>query len=100
MANSLPPPAFDDEAGCAGWLSSLPLTNLGFAQESLGDQLQRLAAADVDPLQRVKIVERLRETVVYLHGELAKRFADRPLPLNAAESQAWQQALRTVALPF
>ena len=94
MANSLPPPAFDDEAGCDGWLSSLPLTNIGFAQESLGDQLQRLAAADIDPLQRVKIAERLRETVLYLHGELAKRFVDRPLPLNEAESQAWQQALR------
>jgi cyclic-di-GMP-binding protein len=94
MTNSLPPPAFADEAGCAGWLTSLPLTNIGFAQESLGDQLQRLAAADIDPLQRVKIAERLRETVLYLHGELAKRFVDRPLPLSDAESQAWQQALR------
>ena len=54
----------------------------------------RLAAAEIDPLQRIKIAERLRETVLYLHGELAKRFADRPLPLNEQESQSWQQALR------
>lgn len=95
MADALPlPPAFDDETGCVSWLSSLPLTNSGFAQELLGDQLQRLAAADIDPLQRVKIAELLREPVLHLHVKLAKRFADRPLPLTAAESQAWQQVLR------
>ncbi|MBK7473761.1 MAG: hypothetical protein IPI73_27080 [Betaproteobacteria bacterium] len=92
--NPLPPPAFDDETGCAAWLSSLPLTSVGFAQESLGDQLRRLAAADIDPLHRLKIAERLRETVLFLHGELAKRFLDKPLPLYATEAQAWEQALK------
>ncbi|MEO7760827.1 MAG: hypothetical protein ABIS68_02820 [Casimicrobiaceae bacterium] len=94
MAYSLPPPAFVDESGCAEWLAMLPLTNIGFAQEALEDQLRRLAGAELDPLQRVKIAERLRDSVMFLHGELSKRFADRPLPLNEAESNAWDQALR------
>ena len=94
MAKPLPPPAFEDEAACASWLSSLPLTNVAFAQETVADQLERLAAAEIDPLQRVKIAELLRETVQFLHGELAKRFVDRPLPLGSAESHAWEQALR------
>jgi hypothetical protein len=94
MAYSLPPPAFVDEAGCVGWLSTLPLTNIGYAQETLQDQLRRLAGAELDPLQRVKIAERLRDTVMFLHGELAKRFADRPLPLNESEFLTWSQALR------
>lgn len=94
MVNSLSPPEFADEPGCVDWLSSLPLTNVGLAQELLWDQLQRLAAATIDPLERVKIAERLRETVLFVHAELAKRFANRPLPLAEAESQAWQQVLR------
>ena len=94
MVNSTSLPAFDNDVGCAGWLFSLPLTNIVLAQESLSDQLDRLAGAQIDPLQRVKIVERLRETVVYLHGKLARRFVDRPLPLNEAELLAWHQALR------
>ncbi len=94
MAYSLPPPAFIDESGCAGWLSMLPLTNIGYAQESVENQLRRLVGADVEPLQRVKIAERLRDTVMFLHGELSKRFADRPLPLTDSERQAWDQVLR------
>jgi len=94
MVHSLPPPAFVDEAGCIAWLSVLPLTNIGFAQESVEAQLRRLAGAEINPLQRVKIAERLRDTVMFLHGELAKRFADRPLPLNESEFLAWSQAMR------
>jgi len=94
MAYNLPPPAFVDESGCVEWLSMLPMSNIGLAQETLETQLQRLAAAELDPLQRVKIADRLRETVMLLHVELTKRFADRPLPLNEVESQAWNQALR------
>src|SRR3954467_10339146 len=94
MAYNLPPPAFADEAGCIGWLALLPLTNIGFAQESVETQLRRLAGADIDPLQRAKILERLRDTVMFLHGELAKRFTDRPLPLNETEFLVWSQTLK------
>ena len=94
MPYALPPPAFIDEAGCATWLTSVPLTNVAMAQDALEAQLKRMAAAEIDPLQRVKICERLRETVMFLHGELAKRFTDRPLPLADAEAQAWKQAMR------
>ena len=94
MPYALPPPAFIDEAGCATWLTSFPLTNVAMAQDALEAQLRRMAVAEIDPLQRVKICERLRETVMFLHGELAKRFTDRPLPLSDAEAQAWKQAMR------
>ena len=94
MAYILAPPAFADEAGCVDWLSTLPLTNISLAQESLESQLKRLSGAELDPMQRVRIAERLRDTVMFLHGELAKRFADRPLPLNEPELHAWNQVLR------
>src|SRR6476469_6088736 len=94
MAYVLPPPAFIDESGCNGWLSTFPLTNVGLAQESLTAQLKRMAAAELDPLQRVRICEWLRETVQFLHTELAKRFTDRPLPLTEVEMQAWRQCLQ------
>jgi hypothetical protein len=94
MPYALPPPAFIDEAGCATWLTSFPLTNVAMAQDALEAQLRRMAVAEIDPLQRVKICERLRETVMFLHGELAKRFTDRPLPLADAEALSWKQAMR------
>ena len=94
MAYILAPPAFVDESGCVGWLSTLQLTNVSLATDALDAQLKRLAQAELDPLQRVRIAERVRDTVMYLHNELAKRFTDRPQPLNESESHAWNQALR------
>ena len=85
---------FLDESGCAAWLAALPLSSTAFAQESVREQLERLARSEVAPIERLRICERMRETVFYLHRELSKRFIDRPLPLNETEQQAWTHVLK------
>ena len=85
---------FEDEVTCAAWLAALPLTSTSFAQEAVSEELQRLVKAEIAPLERLRITERMRETVFYLHREFAKRFVDRPLPLSQAESQAWHLVLK------
>ena len=95
--NTLQAPAaagFLDEAGCAAWLAALPLSSTSFAQQAVHDHLERLARSEVAPIERLRICERMREAVFYLHRELAKRFIDRPLPLTDAEQQAWNHVLR------
>ena len=85
---------FVDEAGCAAWLAGLSLTNTSVAADAVSEQLQRLARTEIPPLDRLRMSERIRETVFYLHRELAKRFVDRPLPLSESETQAWNHVLR------
>ena len=94
MKTAVTTEGFNDEAGCAAWLAALPMSSTSFAQQAVNEQLERLIKAEVAPLERLRIAERMREIVFYLHRELAKRFVDRPLPLNDAEAQAWQNVLK------
>ena len=83
---------FSDSKGCRRWLARLPVTNIPLAQEALSSQLQYLSRAEIAPIERAKISETLRETVLFVHSELYRRFANKPLPFGAPEAQAWQQA--------
>ena len=94
MMNSTTSAGFEHEAGCAAWLAALPLTSTSSAQEAVNGELLRLAGAEIPPLERLRICERMRETVFYLHRELSKRFVDRPLPLTDPEQQAWNHVLK------
>jgi hypothetical protein len=82
---------FFDTKGCRRWLSKLPLTNVPVAQAALLDQFARLQKTELSPLERAKIAELLRETVHFLHTKLARRYAQKGLPLDGPEEQAWQQ---------
>ena len=82
---------FYDSKGCRRWLAKLPLTNVPIAQEALLEQFARLQKTDLPPLERAKIAEMLRDTVQFLHSKLLRRYAQKALPLEAGEAQAWQQ---------
>lgn len=75
------------------WIESLPLTNVQQAQQALSAQVAALAETQLPALERLKILETLKDALVFLQEESTKRFAGKPLPLDAAESAAWDNAI-------
>jgi hypothetical protein len=82
-----------DSAACKQWLWELPLTNSGQAQQALTEELKRFLCVDMAPLERLKILEQLRDTVAGVQEECAKKYAGKPLPLLATEITPWKQSL-------
>ena len=86
--------SFVEARGCKRWLESVPLTNLHRAAEAICLQLDRLRAAPIPAIERLRIAEVLREPAMFLHGELAKRYAGKPLPHVDRELEAAEDAIR------
>ena len=76
------PLQFTDSANCKRWIEQLTL-------EGKPAGLNRLLA----PVERLKILEVLREPVHFVQGESSKRYAGRPLPLDDGESAIWNNVL-------
>lgn len=87
------PLQFRDSAGCARWIAALPVTNVQLAQQMLSEQLSALAAADIAALERLKILEALKESVMFAQGEMAKRYIGKPLPLDQGDAQVWSSVV-------
>ena len=85
--------AFADADSCAAWLRSAPLGNIPKHYEAILGQLKRLADADFAPRERARIAEVMREPVMFLHTELARRYAGKPQPASDREHEAAEQAL-------
>src|SRR4051812_18544238 len=94
-AFALPPadpdakPEFRDAAGCAAWLQALPLINVATSHGRLLAQIGELNRCAIAPAERVKVLEQLREAVLFVQTELAKKFSNRPVPLSAQEREAF-----------
>ena len=80
---------FTDAAGCARWVAALPITNVQMVQQMLSEQATALAAANIAPLERLKMIEALKETILFAQAELAKRYIGKPLPLDQSDARAW-----------
>lgn len=78
-------PIFKDAAGCAQWLSQLQLTNLQLAHSKLLTQINELNRYPMRGLERMGILELLRDAAGYVQDELVKRLTAKPLPLNESE---------------
>lgn len=85
--------AFSDTAGASRWVKALPLSNVAHAYQALLGQLHALTAAPLGPRDRAMFAELLREPLVHLHGELARRYAGKPQPLDEREAEAAAQAI-------
>jgi len=85
--------AFVDADGCSAWLRAIPLTNIPRYYETILVQLKRLAEVDLAPRERARIAEIVREPVMFLHTELARRYAGKPQPAAERENDAAEQAL-------
>lgn len=82
-------PEFVDAAGCKKWLKELPLTNIQAVQGELREQLGLLSHYSLPALERLKILEQLRESVAYIAGELGKKYRSKPIPFASLEQTAW-----------
>jgi hypothetical protein len=93
-------PEFTDSATAAAWLAELPLVNVAPSQIRLAEQLRQLNRFGMDPAERMKVLEALREPVYFVQSEQIKKLANKPLPLTQAErgifglvAQTWQELL-------
>jgi hypothetical protein len=93
MEVDTPSPLFNDSAECKRWMDSLPLTNIQLAQEMLHAELARLALRPVAALERLKMLETFTEPVAFVQSEAAKRYAGKPLPLEAGEAEVWSNVV-------
>src|SRR5205085_2580485 len=93
-----PPPsstmlAFSDADSCTRWIRSLPVINVPQHYQEVLQQLKRLSEAEFVPLERARIAELFREPVMFLHTELARRYAGKPQPPTGRERDAAEHAL-------
>ncbi len=81
-----------DAKSCKEWLAALPLTQAAAVQTEIQLQLDLLNfTAALSGIERMRIQEQLRETVSYIQGELAKKYAGKAVPLDAVELATWKK---------
>ena len=80
-------PEFTDASGCAKWLQTVPLINVGPAHVRLLGQLEELNTYKLAPAERLKILELMRDPVNFVQKEQAKKFGSRPAPLAPPERE-------------
>ncbi len=83
------PLPFSDGRGCKEWLNVLPLTNIPQAQQTVLEAMQSMRAADLNPLERLKCLEMLRDKIAFLQGEQRARYFGKTIPLSPNDSNAW-----------
>ena len=83
-------PVFRDVAGCEQWLGQFQLTNLQQAHTTLHNQIGELNRYPMRGLERLQVLELLRETVSHLQDDYARKLVTKPLPLGKADLQVFQ----------
>jgi len=78
-------PVFKDRAGCEAWLQQLQLTNLHQAHGVLRLQLDEFNRFPMNGLDRLHTLEFLRETIVVIQDDYAKKLISKKLPLSSDE---------------
>ncbi|MBV1774413.1 hypothetical protein KSF73_01665 [Burkholderiaceae bacterium DAT-1] len=71
------------------WLKQLPLANVKESHSALADCINSLNELSITPLDRLKMLELLREPVAIIQQESSKRYWNRPIPLAPSEAAAW-----------
>jgi hypothetical protein len=93
VATGPAPLEFNDSATCERWVQQLPLTNIQQSHRLLKSQIATLRAARLPALERLRILESLRQSIAFVQGEYANRYIGRPLPFDAAERATWQDVM-------
>lgn len=76
-------------------LSRLPLANAEQAERDINQFLDSLLHAPPAPEIYLQLLEQTRVSLCFIEDELAKRFADRALPLGELEEEAFHQVVAT-----
>lgn len=87
MASTL---EFNDARGFKDWLKLVPLINIRVAHADVLGMLERLNRAFVPPLERLKMLELLRDPLALLQEESAKRYVLKAFPLLPQEAVIWE----------
>lgn len=93
LASAGYPLEFKDSASCKNWVEQLTLTNIQLTQQVLTRQLASLNSANLPALERLKILEVLKEPAHFVQTESAKRYSGKPLPLDANETTVWNNVI-------
>ena len=88
------PPRMVDLKSSKLWMAGLQLTNAPVAHIEIIQQLTLLNHYKMPSRERLKIVEQLRETIVYIQVEMAKKYEGKAAPLGAAEKQVWDSVCK------
>ena len=86
-------PQFVDAASCKAWLANVPLANVTAAQQDLLAELELFNSFPTSSVNRLAVLETLREAVSFVQMEQAKRFVNRALPMAAPESAAFEDTV-------
>ena len=73
-------PDFTDAKSCATWLQTVALINVAPSHGRLLGQLEELNCFDVEPTERLRILELLAEPIAFVQVEHAKKYAGKPVP--------------------
>lgn len=85
-------PIISDAKSCQSWIAALPLTQAAAAQTEIQLQLDLLNhTSALSGVERLRMMELLRESVSYVQGELAKKYVGKAVPLDAAELAVWKK---------
>ena len=66
-------PDFTDAESCAAWLQTVPLINVAPSHNRLLGQLEELNCFEVEPTERLRILELLAEPTAFVQIEQAKK---------------------------
>ena len=81
---------FTNAAGCKRWLEALPLTNAQLAQSALTQQIALVCKAGIAPADLLDTLDTLREPVVYVQTEIARKYTAKPAS-RAMKGRSWPQ---------
>lgn len=87
------PLQFADSLSCMQWIGQLTLTNVQLTQQVLTSQLASLGTTALPPVERLGILEALREAVHFVQSESSKRYAGKGLPLDPGEMTVWKNVI-------
>jgi len=86
-------PDFIDAAGCKIWLEGVPLANIPAAQRQLLQQIEEFNRFPTKAVNRLAVMEMLREPVHFVQLEQAKRFTNRALPMVENEVEVFEDTI-------
>src|SRR5690348_3678968 len=80
-------PDFTDSDSCAEWLRTLPLINVAPSHGRLLGELEELNCFEMPARERMKTLEIMREPVLFMQTEHAKKITNRAVPLARPERE-------------
>jgi hypothetical protein len=86
-------PDFTDAKSCAAWLHTVPLINVAPSHSRLLGQLEELNCFEVEPTERLRILELLTEPTAFVQLEHAKKYTGKPVPLAKQEREVFHNVL-------